>query len=705
MWIGLTTGAFLVAMAICVIGWRNTKKRQAERLQEQQDLAKSSQVIEEQRRVMELVAKGASLKELIDRLTGSIERIEPDTMCTIMLLDEEDGRFLRSGSGPSVPPDYLKAIDRLPIGPDVGACGSAAFRNETVVVEDIATDYRFAGPKDFVMSFGLRSCWSVPIRNSKNKVLGTFAMYHRQPAKPRPQELLLVEAAAQLAGSAIESLRTEQRLRETAERLDLAENAAGFGIWEFDLASRSMTLSDGLAALTGLTGAARRQSLDDLAVMVHPEDLLLVSTAARQVTKAGDLRIEFRLKLPNGSIRWVRVQGRAQIDGSRMRLAPGALRDITDDKDRSIQRVTGALIDITEEKERLVELQSARAAAETAVLVAREAESLEQDRKTILEMVARDEPLDRIVEVLVSAIVSHLHGCSVSLQLESPGASRISVSLGLQEGLARVVDKAPIASFRQTLVAEPIASLSSDLDWQRFACNSAHISAQKYRAVPILQSTDLRGMIIAVSPRDRPERNEENKLLESWGQFASLGVERRALYEQLSFRAKHDSLTRLLNRIGLYERMDEGIRESAQDGSPMGVIYLDLDYFKEINDRYGHDAGDAVLQSVSRRIIRCVRSIDVAARVGGDEFIVGMPGMGDCLELRRHGDMMVREISQPIAFNGYELRVGASFGISTYPKDGRDTGILLKTADKDMYRAKMSRKAVLRSETISLALA
>ena len=114
----------------------------------------------------------------------------------------------------------------------MGSCGSAAYRNQTVVVEDIATDYRWAAARQLPLGFGLKACWSVPIRDSAGAAVGTFAMYHRNPATPRQGDLRLVEAAALLAGNAIERLRAEQRLRDTAERLDLAERAASFGIWE-----------------------------------------------------------------------------------------------------------------------------------------------------------------------------------------------------------------------------------------------------------------------------------------------------------------------------------------------------------------------------------------------------------------------------------------------------------------------------------------
>ncbi len=701
MWTELTVGVSILSAA-GYAALRQAKARAAERLQDKQDLIKSSQVIEQQRRVMEMVAGGATLKELLDNLTASIERIEPGTICTVLLLDEETRRYLLKGSGPSLPPEYLNAVHGIEIGPDVGACGSAAFRNETVVVEDIATDYRFSGAKNFVMSFGLRSCWSVPIRNSRNKVLGTFAMYHRQPAKPRPQELRLVEAAAQLAGNAIQSLRSEQQLRESAERLDLAEKAAAFGIWEVDVAGRMVTLSEGLAALIGLHNAPRKQSLDDLAAMVHPEDRETVRAVAGQAIANGDFRVEFRVCLPNGRTRWARVQGRAQVGAGTgtIKRATGALIDITDDKDASVQRATGALIDITEEKQMLDDLQCARAAAETAARVAREAESLEQDRKVILEMVARDEPLDLILEALVRAICSHLPGCSVSIQMELPGASRISISSQLAERLARVVDVAPIESFRQASALEPIGELSSLPAWRQCVECADEYPARKYQAVPILQNSRRQGVIVALWPGDCAERrDEEHKLLESWGQFASLALERHALYEQLSFRAKHDSLTTLFNRASLYERVDERIRESEQPeseqtGAPMSVLYLDLDYFKRINDRHGHDAGDAILRSVAGRILNRIRPVDLAARVGGDEFIVVLPGIGDRAEARRRGDSLVRAIVEPIGFNGHELSVGASYGVGIFPGDGRDTDTLLKAADKDMYRAKLNRDTV-----------
>ena len=206
MWLELVTFALLLGGGTATFAWLRTARLLAKTTREREDLTKSALVIEVERQMLELVAKGASLTEVLDTLTHAIERLSPESHCTIMLLDEESRRRLIVASGPSLPAEYLQAANNLEIGPDVGACGTAAFRNETIVIEDISKDYRFAAARDFVLSHGLRSCWSQPVRDSRNTVLGTFAIYRRYVASPRPEELRMTRVAAQLAGNAIERI-------------------------------------------------------------------------------------------------------------------------------------------------------------------------------------------------------------------------------------------------------------------------------------------------------------------------------------------------------------------------------------------------------------------------------------------------------------------------------------------------------------------
>jgi two-component system, sensor histidine kinase and response regulator len=339
----LSVGLLVTASGFALAWLQTHRLFESRRIQE--ELEKSSRVLEEERRVLELIARGASLKEVLDALTGAIERMAGNCFCTILLLDE-DRCHLLEGSGGSLPAEYMRAIDGLEIGPDVGACGSAAFRNETTVVEDIATDHRFALAKDFIMSFGLRACWSVPIRDSNKNVLGTFAMYHQRPAKPKERDLRVVEAGAHLAGNAIERLKAEQRLREDAERFDLAEKAASFGIWQIDIPAGTVTISEGFASLTGLAVGPRRLSTHQWQNMIHPDDRAMANQGLdHAISCAGAFQAEYRILLPNGSIRWLRSQARTELRG---------------------KRLTGASIDVTEGKEMLTRLEQARAAADAA---------------------------------------------------------------------------------------------------------------------------------------------------------------------------------------------------------------------------------------------------------------------------------------------------------------------------------------------------
>jgi len=681
MWFELIAAVSLLVAGMTTAGWLTTRRRLAESAREREDLANSSLVIEEERRMLELVAKGAPLSEVLNTLTRAIERISPRALCTVMLLDEEHRRYLSIASGPSLPEEYVHALHDLEIGPDVGACGSAACRNETVVVEDIATDHRFAQARDFVLGYGLRSCWSQPIRDSRNNVLGTFAMYHRHIAKPRSEELRMARAAAQLAGNAIERIRAEKALSATTKRLSLAETVARFGIWEADFANGTITCSEGLAAMLELSGGRRKLAVEEFDAMVHPHDLGALRAAADPANAhEGTVQNEFRLLLPTGAVRWMRSQWRF---------------DLTDGPPT---RATGAMIDITDEKSMLVQSQEARVAAEASARAARQAERLEQERKTILELVAKDQPLDQISMTMAHAVAGHLPGSLCSIQIELTDASHISVYSRYAERLGDALDRVAIASIRETLSSAPIARLSSDPAWLRFMENRGDFAFHFYRAVPILRETRLTGMIVSFLADERPDCLSEEKLLASWGQFASLAVERRGLYEQLSFRARYDSLTTLLNRASLYERLDAEISRSKAGDRAMAVVYLDLDHFKEINDRYGHGGGDKVLQHVSQRILESVRHTDIAARIGGDEFVVILPGVSDRKEANRVADLVATAIGQPGSFNRHELAVGVSFGVSIYPDDGAHTDALLKMADEEMYRAKLRRRSRQREQ-------
>ena len=132
-----------------------------------------------QRRVLELIAEGQPLGDALATLCLAIENVIAGTRCSILILDH-DGMHVRHVAGPTLPCAYCRAIDGSPIGPSAGSCGTAMYRVERVVVEDIASDPLWSEYRAVALPFGLMACASVPIVAGGNKVLGSFAIYHME---------------------------------------------------------------------------------------------------------------------------------------------------------------------------------------------------------------------------------------------------------------------------------------------------------------------------------------------------------------------------------------------------------------------------------------------------------------------------------------------------------------------------------------------
>ena len=162
--------------------------------------------------VLDLVAHNAPLKEILGYLVKGVEEENPDKLCSILLL-EESKRYLQNYVAPSLPPGYSAAIENLKIGPNVGSCGTAAFKGEPVLVEDIQTDPLWQDFKGLAAEYGLASCWSVPIIVDQNDVTGTFAIYHKTPKAPQPADIEQLEYLSNLARIAIERHRTAEELK------------------------------------------------------------------------------------------------------------------------------------------------------------------------------------------------------------------------------------------------------------------------------------------------------------------------------------------------------------------------------------------------------------------------------------------------------------------------------------------------------------
>jgi diguanylate cyclase (GGDEF)-like protein len=179
--------------------------------------------------VLELIAGGGELPIVLDALCKRMETHLPGALCSILLLDS-DGRHLRHGASPSLPLAYSRAIDGVAIGPAVGSCGTAAFLGEQVVVEDIGNSPLWADYLDLAEQNGLRACWSTPFFSPARQVLGTFAIYYRQPRRPDYNDLTVISHATRLASVAVERWQQVSELRRlaTTDQLTGLRNRAHF---------------------------------------------------------------------------------------------------------------------------------------------------------------------------------------------------------------------------------------------------------------------------------------------------------------------------------------------------------------------------------------------------------------------------------------------------------------------------------------------
>ncbi len=142
--------------------------------------------------VLAVIMARAPLPRILATLCTEIESHYSGLLCSVLLLDP-DGVTLRNGAAPSLPVEFCRSIDGAKIGPNVGSCGTAAFRRQPVVVSDIASDPLWAEFRHLALPHGLRACWSTPIANQEGAILGTFAVYYREPRTPDPQHFQIIQ--------------------------------------------------------------------------------------------------------------------------------------------------------------------------------------------------------------------------------------------------------------------------------------------------------------------------------------------------------------------------------------------------------------------------------------------------------------------------------------------------------------------------------
>ncbi len=263
-----------------------------------------------QAQVLELIAAGAPLSEVLAALMRVIEAQSPNMLCSVLLLDP-DGVHLRHGAAPNLPEEYTRAVDGVAIGANVGSCGTAAFRREAVFTEDVTTDPLWADFRDLALRHGLRACWSSPIFDNHRRVLGTFAMYYRQPCRPTAQHLWLIDIATQTAAIAINHQRAEVALRDSETRYRTLYDETPTMYFTVDVVGTVLSVNEFGATYLGYSPAELvGQSM--LRVSAEEDRQDAMQHVAKCLAYPGEVfHWDLRMHRKDGHLLWVRETSRA----------------------------------------------------------------------------------------------------------------------------------------------------------------------------------------------------------------------------------------------------------------------------------------------------------------------------------------------------------------------------------------------------------
>ncbi len=287
-------------------------------------------------RILAMIMGQTLLPKTLATLCADVEKHYPGMLCSVLLLDA-DGMTLRTGAAPSLPPEYSQAVDGVKVGPCAGSCGTAIYRKEPVVVSDIATDPLWAEYRDLALGHGLRACWSAPIPSQDGSILGTFAIYYREPRVPDAQHLQLIAHATHLVALAIErdrdktQLRAAQdRYRTLVERLPAITYIAELGAdgpWHY--------VSPQIESILGFSPEEFLADPLNWLNHIHSEDRHIAIAAETRFQETQEMfQAEYRMFARDGRILWFRDEGVMlhAADGDRRLLMQGVMYDITEHK-------------------------------------------------------------------------------------------------------------------------------------------------------------------------------------------------------------------------------------------------------------------------------------------------------------------------------------------------------------------------------------
>ena len=421
-----------------------------------------------------------------------------------------------------------------------------------------------------------------------------------------------------------------------------------------------------------------------------------VPTEALVALKTGDL-----LEVPGVGSCAALVAECDALPGGRLIIARAGTDSILGE-DRSLVRGLARVLSLALQARRVVADERRRRADSEALLVTlRERQALLERLAKVQRSISTRRPLDEVLHTIVTGAAELIGDEVAGLRLidpDDPSMMTMAASTGIAPEVLAVATRTPVnqgIGGRAVTEAQLVSTddyPSSAMPLRAFLDNGTTAAM----AAPVYRGSDVIGsLIVATNRPDRAYTQSEKEVLLAFAEHAGLAVNDattvealRAAVDQATYEAHHDGLTGLPNRT----RFLELLQQSLNQGETVGVLFIDLDDFKLINDTLGHPVGDDLLRAASQRIRRSIRGTDVVARLGGDEFAV-LLGSTSLDQSVTTAERVRSRLVRPFRLPGHQVSVGASTGVVVWPAGSvTNAEDLLRDADVAMYRAKAAGK-------------
>jgi diguanylate cyclase (GGDEF)-like protein/PAS domain S-box-containing protein len=576
-----------------------------------------------ERRVFEKIAANAPLSSALESICELIERVMADHYCAINLLDHER-QTLNFGVAPNLPRGFVAAMDGAPIGIRYGSCAAAVYLSRQITVADIGSDALWEYRRHAAECADLRAAWSTPIVASDGVVVGTFAVYRRQPGIPLARDHELMSRMAQIAGIAIERRAAEDALRNSEVKFRGLFESMMEGVYQTSRDGRILVANPAFVNLMGYDSAEDLYQVPARALYWYPSDR---ETFVRRVEGEGELRNEeWVLRRKDGSMLVV-------LDSSR----------VVRDKQGRVIGYEGTITDITERKK-----------AETAVFQAKERAQV--TLQSIGDAVITTDSEGRIETM--NPVAESLTGWE---HREAQGRLIGEVLTVVDESTHETCESPVMRCLREGQV----------------------LGLTEHTVL-----VDRRGQELAIQDSAAPIRDRAGNLIGAVMVFHDVSKERRlhrALHYQASHDALTGLINRREFENRLTAAVETAREEAA---CRHALLYLDLDQFKLVNDTCGHPAGDQLLKQITGVLQSRVRGADTLARLGGDEFGILLQNcsLDQALRIAENLRQAIRD-SRFIWQDGV-LEVGASIGIVEITSETPTVASVMSAADVACYSAK-----------------